>query len=503
MIWAATKTEIRQTFVRSIIMLAVSFAVGLLTHKLKLNTQQVVASSIFVMIVMATLLFWKFRLAIAFIGIGVLMGTNALDLPTFVQECKIDVILFLVGMMVTVGVLRELGLFTWIIQSVIKTPKMTGRMFIIIVMLLSAIMSCIVDEVTSIVFMATLIFQVCDTVKISPIPFLIISVIATNIGSSGTMLGNPVGIVIGQNVSPPLSFIDFVVWSFPIMLVTLASTMIVLLWWYRKEIHLLSERLSARRQMGMGLGPLVNVPYKMGLAILVGMISFIGLHHTIEVKLGLAPNTVLIVAPLVIAGILMVFRQDRARHYIENDVEWWTLLFFMMLFAVAGSLQHTHVTEEIANHFQQLFGDRPSVLMPVIIAISAAGSAVLDNVVLVAALVPVVDKLGQTPLVWALLHGACLGGNITMIGSTANIVALGMAEKRYRTSIKFFEWLKIGLIAGIISCTIAWASIAVLSSRMPTRQQRLDRAAPHMKAQQLSNPAGNSEPYNLVEPNKP
>jgi Na+/H+ antiporter NhaD/arsenite permease-like protein len=175
----------------------------------------------------------------------------------------------------------------------------------------------------------------------------------------------------------------------------------------------------------------------------------------------------------------------------------------MMLFAVAGSLQHTHVTEEIANHFQQLFGDRPSVLMPVIIAISAVGSAVLDNVVLVAALVPVVDKLGQTPLVWALLHGACLGGNITMIGSTANIVALGMAEKRYRTSIKFFEWLKIGLIAGIISCTIAWASIAVLSSRMPTRQQRLDRAAPHMKAQQLSNPAGNSEPYNLVEPNKP
>lgn len=476
-------------------MLAVSFAVGLLTHSLRLNNQQVVSSSIFVMIVMATLLFWKFRLAIAFIGIGVLMGTGALDLPTFVRECKIDVILFLVGMMVTVGVLRELGLFTWIIQSVIKTPKMTGRIFIIIVMFLSAIMACIVDEVTSIVFMATLVFQVCDTLKISPIPFLMISVIATNIGSSGTMLGNPIGIVIGQNVTPPLSFIDFIVWSFPVMIITLAVTSLVLLWWFRKEIRLLSERLAARRQLGLGLGPLVNVPYKMGLAILVGMICLIGLHHNIEVKLGLAPNTALIVAPLVVAGFLMVLRQDRARHYIETDVEWWTLLFFMMLFAVAGSLQHTHVTEEIADHFQNLFAGKPSLLMPTVIAISAVGSAVLDNVVLVAAFVPVVDKLGQTPLIWALLYGACLGGNITMIGSTANIVALGMAEKRYRTSIKFLDWLKVGLVVGVISCLIAWAGITAISPRMPTKQQRLSKVASRLKA--------HTPIHNISEPNSP
>jgi Na+/H+ antiporter NhaD/arsenite permease-like protein len=464
-----------------LIMLGISLGVGLLTHLLKLNEQQVISSSIFIMIVMATLLFWKFRLAIAFIGIGVLMGTNTLDLPTFIRECKIDVILFLVGMMVTVGVLRELGLFTWIIQSVIKTPKMTGRMFIIIVIFLSAIMSCIVDEVTSIVFMATLVFQVCDTLKIKPMPFLIISVMATNVGSSGTMLGNPVGIVIGQNITPPLSFVDFVVWSFPVMMITLVCTTFILLWWYRKEIELLSERLSARREMGLGLGPLVNVPYKRGLAILAGMITFIGLHHWIEIKLGLAPNTVLIVAPLVIAGILMVFRQERARHYIESDVEWWTLLFFMMLFAVAGSLQHTHVTEEIANHFQSAFGSKPALLMPIIIALSAAGSALVDNVVFVAAFVPVVDKLQQTPLVWALLQGVCLGGNITMIGSTANIVALGMAEKRYRTTIKFFEWLKVGLVVGITSCLIAWGCLAVTGRYMPTTQQRTERATSHIK----------------------
>jgi Na+/H+ antiporter NhaD/arsenite permease-like protein len=265
------------------------------------------------------------------------------------------------------------------------------------------------------------------------------------------------------------------------MIITLTVTMFILLWWYRKEIEQLSVRLSERREMGMGLGPLINVPYKRGLAILVGMISFIGLHHWLELTLGLAPNTVLIVAPLVIAGILMVFRQERARHYIEADVEWWTLLFFMMLFAVAGSLQHTHVTEEIANHFQSAFGGRPALLMPIIIAISAAGSALVDNVVFVAAFVPVVDKLGQTPLVWALLQGVCLGGNITMIGSTANIVALGMAEKRYRTSIKFFDWLKVGLVVGITSCLVAWGCLMMTAKYMPTKQQRLQTAQSHLK----------------------
>jgi Na+/H+ antiporter NhaD/arsenite permease-like protein len=460
-------------FSRMVLLLAVTSGIGLLAHLIKLDRQQVLASSVFIMIVMATLLFWKFRLAIAFVGISVLMATKTLDLPTFIKECELDVILFLVGMMVTVGVLKELGLFTWIIQSVIRTPRMTGPMFVVIVTILAALMSCIVDEVTSIVFIATLIFQVCDTLKVRSTPFIIIAVMATNIGSTGTMLGNPVGILIGQNAIPPLSFPDFLKWSFPIMLVTLSASIVVLLWWFRRDIRLLSERLETRREMGLGLGPLVQVPYKRGLSILVGMIGFIALHHHLESYLGLAPNTILIVTPLVTAGLLMIWRHERARHYIEADVEWWTLLFFMMIFAVAGALQHTKVTEEIAGHFQTVVGNRLSILTPAIIGISAFGSAFVDNVVFVAAFMPIVNKLGQTPLVWALLQGACLGGNATMIGSTANIVAIGMLEKRYRTHIRFFEWLKAGVIIAVFSCLIAWSGIAVLSPYMPTREQRV------------------------------
>jgi Na+/H+ antiporter NhaD/arsenite permease-like protein len=453
--------------------------VALLAHSVGLERQQVISVSIFIVIIMATLLFWQFRLAIAFVGIGALMGTNVLTLPTFIHECKLDVILFLVGMMVTVGVLKELGLFTWVIQQVISTKQMTGRLFVVIIVFLGAFMACAVDEVTSIVFVATLIFQVCDTLKVRPMPFIIIAVLGTNIGSAGTMLGNPVGILIGQNAEPPLSFLDFLHWSFPVMLVALTVTLGVLMWWFRTDIRLLGERLEARRELGLGLGPLVKVPYKRGLAILCGMIGFIALHHTIERVLGLAPNTMLIVAPLIIAGLLMIWRHKRARHYIEADVEWWTLLFFMMLFAVAGTLEHTKVTHEMADRFQQAFGSESSVLTPLVIVISALGSAFVDNIVFVAAFMPVVNRLEQTELLWALLMGACFGGNITMIGSTANIVALGMLEKRYRSSIRFFEWLKVGAVVGLVSGLIAWAGISLMAPYMPTVQQRRQRVLLH------------------------
>jgi Na+/H+ antiporter NhaD/arsenite permease-like protein len=472
-------------------MLAVSGLVALLAYSLGLDRDQVISVSIFIVIILATLLFWKFRLAIAFVGIGALMGTNVLDLPTFIKECKIDVILFLVGMMVTVGVLKELGLFTWIIQSVIAVRGMTGQMFVAIIVFLGAFMACAVDEVTSIVFVATLIFQVCDTLKIRPMPFIIIAVMGTNVGSSGTMLGNPVGILIGQNAEPPLSFMDFLRWSFPVMFVSLLATLGLLMWWFRADIRLLSERLEARRELGLGLGPLVRVPYKRALAILLGMISFIALHHHIEAALGLAPNTVLIVAPLVIAGLLMMWRHERSRHYIEADVEWWTLLFFMMLFAVAGTLQHTAVTARIADSFQQTFGGRLSLLTPLIIAISALGSAFVDNIVFVAAFLPVVNKLEQTPLIWALVLGTCFGGNITMIGSTANIVALGMLEKRYRSSIRFLDWLKVGTIVGLVTGLIAWAGVALQASRMPTVEERRQRVVMHDPADsQVPDPSG-------------
>lgn len=433
---------------------------------------QVISVSVFIIIVIGTLFFWTFRLAIAFLGVATLLMANVLDIPGFVSAASLPVILFLVGMMIVVGALRDLGFFTWIIQVIMGIKGITGMKFVLITALVSAVLASLVDEVTSIIFMAVLIFQVSDTLKIRPTPYLIISVLATNIGSSGTMLGNPVGIFIGTKAG--LTFEDFLVWAFPVMIVSFAVTMVVTVLYYRKEIRHFEENLQIRRQKELGLGPTIDVnPWK-GLAVLIGTVGFIAIHYRLERLLGLQPNTILLIAPLISAGLIMIVRRNRARHYVEAEVDWWTLVFFLLLFAVAGTLEHTGFTSRMAAGFSQVFRGSLPLLIAAVAFVAAVGSAFVDNVIFVAAFVPVVKSLGVSgyhaePLWWALLFGACYGGNITMIGSTANIVALGMLEKRYREHIRFFEWLKVGVIAGGASTVVATLAVIVLAPLMPNR----------------------------------
>jgi len=457
----------QQVTARGFLVVGLSVCVGLLVRAYDYTTPQIMACSVFTMTVLATLLFWEFRLAVAFIGIAALFGCNVLTLDRFVESCELPVILFLVGMMVTVGALKELGFFSWIIELVLSRRRLTGPTFSLAVMVLSALLACAVDEVTSIVFVCALVFQVCDTLRVRSTPFLMMAVMATNIGSTGTMIGNPVGLLISHRAG--FTFEDFITWAFPVMVACLVAAVGVLLLWFRRDIRQLSEHLEERRQQKLDLGPLVRVPYHRGLAIFLGSLGVIALHHRIEQLLGLEQNTVLMTAPLAIAGMLMVWRRRRAKHYISVEVDWWELLFFMMLFAKAGALEHTGVASRLADDFGTAFQGAPMLLLPVMLAISAIGSAFVDNVVFVAAFVPVVRELQSTPLWWALLFGACLGGNITMIGSAANIIAAGVFEKRHRRSVDFLQWLKIGTVVGVITCIVAWGALTLLAPHMPER----------------------------------
>jgi Na+/H+ antiporter NhaD/arsenite permease-like protein len=453
-------------------LLAIGAAFGFLTFITGGTAPQVISVTVFIIIVIGTLFFWTFRLAIAFLGVATLLIANVLDIPGFIAAASLPVILFLVGMMIVVGALRDLGFFTWIIQLIMGIKGITGMKFVVITALVSAVLASLVDEVTSIIFMAVLIFQVCDTLKIRPTPYLIISVLATNIGSSGTMLGNPVGIFIGTKAG--LTFEDFIVWAFPVMLVSLAVTIVVTVINYRKEIKHFEENLQMRKQKELGLGPVIDVnPWK-GLVVLIGTVGLIAVHYRLERALGLQPNTILLMAPLISAGIIMIVRRNRARHYVEAEVDWWTLTFFLLLFAVAGTLEHTGLTSRLAGGFGKVFHGSLPLMITAVAVVSAVGSAFVDNVIFVAAFVPVVKSLGLSgyhaePLWWALLFGACYGGNITMIGSTANIVALGMLEKRYHVQIKFMEWLKVGILAGGASTVVATIVVIALAPLMPHR----------------------------------
>jgi Na+/H+ antiporter NhaD/arsenite permease-like protein len=416
---------------------------------------------------LGTLFFWDFRLTFVFLGTSILLVTNTIDLEHLIEFASLEVILFLVGMMVLVGLLKSAGFFAWVVALILRVKNLTSDKFIVMVSVVSALMACAVDEVTSIIFIAAAVLEICDYFEVDPTPFLMISIFATNIGSSGTVLGNPIGILIAAKSG--LTFEDFLAKAFPVML----TCLVVLIWivrcWYRKELQRLDDKMKSLGANEI-LIRLISVPpekdLKIGLAIFGATLLSISLHHRLELFLNLKPNTVLLVLPLIASGCVMAWKHRKARDFIEKDVEWWTLLFFMLLFAQAGTLKFTGTTDVLAERITASIGGNANLLIGAVLWLAAIGSSVLDNVVLVASFIPIVQSLqglvNLQPLWWALLFGGCLGGNITLIGSTANIVALGILEKEKKIRVTFFRWFWIGLVVGLATTTIVWIALITL-----------------------------------------
>ena len=450
------------------ILLSISFSLWIFANKIGMNPQQALSIAIFSMSILGTLFFWDFRLSFAFVGTAVLLITKTIDIEHLLIFSSLEVILFLIGMMVIMGRLKDSGVFAWIVSVILRIPRLTGKRFVFIVAVLSGIFAGAVDEVTSIIFMVAAVLEVCDYFEVNPTPFIIISVLSTNIGSAATVLGNPIGILIASKSG--LTFEDFIVKAMPIAAVCLLVTSAMLVFWYRKPIALLDKNI---KEFGANeiLTKLISVPadkrLKINMAIFFLTLIFISLHHRIEIALGLAPNTVLVAVPLISSGLIMVWKRNKARKYIEKDVEWWTLIFFLLLFVQAGTLKFTNTTVFIADKLVKLTGDNIGVLTSVILWISALGSSMFDNVVLVAAFIPVLQgfqaiNITTQSLWWALLFGGCLGGNITLIGSTANIVALGVLEKERNIRMTFFSWFWVGLSVGLITTCIVWAALTFI-----------------------------------------
>ncbi|MFH1621727.1 MAG: SLC13 family permease [Candidatus Omnitrophota bacterium] len=453
-------------FIKVIILLLIVFALGIFCRNIGFNSKQSLSVSIFAMSVLSTMFFWEFRLAFAFIGTSVLLVTKTIDLENLILSASLEVILFLIGMMVLIGLLKESGFFAWIITLILRARDLNAKRFTLVLSIVSALLACAVDEVTSIIFMVAAVLEICDYFEVNPVPFIIISVLSTNIGSAGTVLGNPIGILIASKAG--LTFEDFIFRAFPIMMICLFALIGLILYIFKKEIKELDLKMKEFGANEM-LIKLISVPpdrpLKNALFIFGTTLLFIALHHRLEIALGLEPNTILLVVPLIFSGLVMIWKWRRARKYIERDVEWWTLLFFMLLFAQAGTLKYTGTTDLIAGKLASVTGNSQTLLISSVIWISAIGSSILDNVVLVAAFIPIVQSfqnMNSDALWWALLFGGCLGGNITIIGSTANIIALGILEKERNIKISFLRWISIGLIVGIVTIMIAWTCLVFL-----------------------------------------
>ncbi len=419
---------------------------------LGLSPRQLTAVGGFSAIFFGAIFFWHYRLAFALFGVGALMVAGLLDVPHVIEFANVDIILFLIGMMIIIGFLEEKQFFEHLVNKLISLVGMNGNRLMILMLLAAGVSAALVDEVTSILFMITAMLNITSRYKLNPVPFIIMIVFATNIGSSATVIGNPIGVIIALRSG--LGFMDFIRWATPISLFVLIVTIGLFFIYYSKPIRELHKAMEAHRKekaIKKAIPEKVIMPKDAVVSGVVFACVILSLvfHLSIEHLFGLAKNTMLLGTSIIGASIVLIIGRKQARDIVERKVDWWTLCFFLFLFASVGTLTYQGVTSVIAKNIATAAGKNVPLLMAICVWTSGALTSVMDNVLAVATFIPIIKDIGAMgvnifPLWWAILFGSTLLGNLTIIGSTANIVAVGFLERRKMGEISCVDWLNAG-----------------------------------------------------------
>jgi Na+/H+ antiporter NhaD/arsenite permease-like protein len=395
------------------------------------------------------------RVAAALGGAGLMLalGVVGADDAFFSQDTGIDwnVIFLLFGMMVIVGVLRQTGIFEYV--AIWAAKRAGGRPFRVMVLLclITAVASAALDNVTTVLLIAPVTLLVCEQIGVRPVPFLIAEALASNIGGTATLVGDPPNLIVASRSG--LGFNDFLVNMGPIVLLMLLAFVGLARILFRKDFVADPEQVD--RVMQLDEREAIENPSLLwrSLVVLALVLAAFSLHGVLH----LAPSVVALLG----AGVLVAISRLRPESYLA-EVEWATLLFFAGLFILVGSLVKTGAIARVAAAVGGVAGDSVPAAMMLILWGSAALSAIVDNIPFVATMSPVVDHLvrgngplgGQNGLWWALVLGADLGGNATAIGASANVVVAGIA-KRSGHPISFWEFTKYGSLVAVVTLCIA------------------------------------------------
>ncbi len=431
--------------------------------------RQELTLTLFLAMILGTLFFWRFRVAIAAAALGILLIAGVMDLETTVKFMSIPTILFIMAMMVIVRWLESIGVFRFIVVKAVERVKGIPWLLLLLLMGFSVLLGGFADEVSAILVTFGLAMEISRRTRAPLLPFLLTLVFATNVGSALTLVGNPIGVYIA--FSGGLSFEDFLRWATPVSFVTAVIIALLSLLLYRRHFFGFRYQIDTE-ELQKATGTIDPIKLRTGIITFFITVTLIALHRRIEVWLGLGEGTALIAAALAATGFIVFYEQERGRLLIERGIDWWTLLFFMFLFANAACLEYTGVTTKLGYlvlRFSEMIANGRGLTHPSAILVlwfSGIFSGFVDNLPIVAALAPVIKDLARfglphaSILWWALLFGGCFGGNLTMIGSTANLVAVGAFEKRSGGSLKFWEWFRVGFVVTVVA--LATATLAII-----------------------------------------
>ncbi len=358
-----------------------------------------------------------------------------------------NVIFLLGGMMVIANVLRETGLFQWSAIQAIRLGKGDPFRILVILSTVIAVSSALLDNVTIVVLAAPVALFVASSLKVSPLPFLITGILASNIGGTATLVGDPPNILIGSAAG--IDFLTFAANLAPISLLILIVFPGLSWFLFRKDLQAGQSHALDIEALEAGAlitdRRLLNKALIVMAGVVVGFLAHGALH--------LEPATIAVAG----ATILLLWGRSDP-HKVLRDVEWTTLVFFVGLFIIVEAVVEVGLIAQVAEMALRLTDGNLALTSMLLLWLSAIASGIVDNIPYTATMIPIVENLGQSmpvmPLWWSLALGACLGGNATLVGAAANVVVANVAEKSGHP-ISFKRFLGYGLATTVMSLLLA------------------------------------------------
>lgn len=411
------------------------------------NVQVIIAVVVFVLAYAFIISEKIHRTIIALIGAAIMIFAGILDVDeVFTKYIEWNTITLLVGMMILVGITSKTGVFQYAAVKAAKMVKGEPMRIMVILSLLTAFASAFLDNVTTVLLIVPVTFSITRMLGVNPVPFLISEVLFSNIGGTATLIGDPPNIMIGSKTG--LSFNDFLLNLTPIIIIIAIVTVGILYFMFRKQMQVGEEKkkeLMALNEMDYIKD--AKLMKKSLFVLALTILGFVFLHSFMGVE------------PAVIAMsgatlLMLIGVKEEDFEEIFYDVEWGTIFFFAGLFTLVGALDNAGIIEYLSSKALDLTGGNLSVASMLILWVSGFASATIDNIPYTATMIPLIQDMIHgmgLPMVhekvnalwWSLSLGACLGGNGTLIGASANVIVAGMASKE-GNGFSYIDFLKIG-----------------------------------------------------------
>ena len=400
------------------------------------------------------------RAVLSLLGAGLMILCGVITQQQAVAGIDFNTIGLLTGMMVIVAISQKTGMFQYVAIKSAKAVKGDPWGILVMLSVVTAVFSAFLDNVTTVLLIAPVTLLITDALGIKPYPFLFAQILASNIGGTATLIGDPPNIMIGSAAG--LSFYDFLVNLAPITPLIFLVTIILIWFMFGKGLHATEDAKALVMQFNEN-DAIEDVPLmKKSLFVIFAVISGFTVAHSFHLE----PASIAMFG----AALLLLMQtwgmdlsaKDHAYEGIMAEVEWTTIFFFVGLFIIVTGVEHTGVIEMLANKTLELTGGDFNATAGAILWVSAIASALIDNIPFVATMIPLIENMAPTfggadaivPLWWALALGACLGGNGSLIGASANLIVAGFAQ-RAGHPIMFLQFMKHAFGLMLISIAIA------------------------------------------------